>query len=347
MQCRLLSSHLPGVRRVNRQWAALALLTAVAAAIRLCGLGAPSLSEDEGFTAYAARLPLADMVQWCAADDASPLYYALLHFWIPLCPGEFGLRLPSVLFGVLAIPLLYLCGHAAHGGRAGMLAALCLTVNPLHVRYSQEARSGTLYIAAALLVLYFIMALVKSRAWGRWIGALAALTILGACVAPALSPRRHRKLEIRGALHYVLRNARRGDAIACVSPRIHPAVEYYLLGHDHPLFPQDLSELVQPDPPASRLDGLPPEEPTGAFRYVSSLWVLEIDDRQTQSMNRAARAWLSESMEPIDEQSFPGLRVLRYVPGARPPTPDAAPIPAGTTLTRAGTSDSPPPRRTS
>src|SRR5207247_8551411 len=101
--------------RGTARWelAALVALMVLAAAIRLYRLTALSLWEDEGFTAYVASGPLSAIGMWCGIDFAPPLYYVLLHFWIALFHGDFGLRLFSVACGVLAIPLIYLCGRSA------------------------------------------------------------------------------------------------------------------------------------------------------------------------------------------------------------------------------------------
>jgi len=163
-----------------RGWEALvaAGLMLAALAIRLYRLGALGLWEDEGWTAEVARMPLAEIVAWCAGDYGPPLYYLLVHFWAALWPGDVGLRLPSVLCGALAVPLIYLCGCAAHSSSAGLVAALLLTTNTFHVRYSQEARFYALLFLASLVALLFTLELARRPSPGRWLGWMLAVTAM-------------------------------------------------------------------------------------------------------------------------------------------------------------------------
>ncbi len=89
------------------------------------------------------------MVSLTAQDIHPPLYYALLHGWTALLgTGPTALRLLSVVIGVLTIPLLYLVARRLLATRAALLATFLLTINPLHVYYSQEVR---MYGLVALL----------------------------------------------------------------------------------------------------------------------------------------------------------------------------------------------------
>ena len=89
------------------------------------------------------------MASLTAQDIHPPLYYALLHAWAALLgTGPAALRLLSLVVGVLTIPLLYLVARRMLSTRAALLAALLLTISPLHVYYSQEVR---MYGLVALL----------------------------------------------------------------------------------------------------------------------------------------------------------------------------------------------------
>src|ERR1044072_1357784 len=68
-----------------------------------------SVSGDEPFTLYSADLPWTEMNRELIADIVHPpLHYYLLHGWFRV----FGFsvqqaRLVSLIFGVLAVPVLY------------------------------------------------------------------------------------------------------------------------------------------------------------------------------------------------------------------------------------------------
>jgi hypothetical protein len=110
---------------------------------RLVNLG-QSLWLDEAITAVAVKNnSLIQLVaNFSPGDFHPPLYYLLLKLWTDLFGyGELILRLPSVIFGILTVYFVYKLG--------GKKAALLMSVNPLAVYYSQEAR---MYCLATLLV---------------------------------------------------------------------------------------------------------------------------------------------------------------------------------------------------
>ena len=96
------------------------------------------------------------MLRLTALDIHPPLYYALLGGWsqlFGLAPA--ALRLLSVIFGVLAVPVAYSVGKWLAGRRAGLVAALLLAINPFHVYYSQEIRMYGLMVLWSLLAIGF------------------------------------------------------------------------------------------------------------------------------------------------------------------------------------------------
>ena len=137
--------------------------------LRAHNLDAFSFWTDEGLTPERAGYPIAQilrndiLIQGVVTKDTHPpLYYLILHLTRQMFGlSDFAFRYPSVLFGVLLIPLIYQLGcrlaspsppgrGPGSGGRVvGLLAALLAAVNPLHVYYSQEAR---MYSLLALLV---------------------------------------------------------------------------------------------------------------------------------------------------------------------------------------------------
>ncbi len=81
-------------------------------ALRLFRLDYQPLWGDEGWSVYAASLPLLDMVAVTAVDIHPPFYYALLHIWGQIMgSGPEIARLLSVIFGTLLIPIMYCFGR--------------------------------------------------------------------------------------------------------------------------------------------------------------------------------------------------------------------------------------------
>jgi mannosyltransferase len=69
--------------------------------------------------------------------------------WARVSTDEVWLRVPSVLFAVATVLVVYRAGRLIGGARLGALAAVFLAINPTFVRFALEARGHTL---AALLV---------------------------------------------------------------------------------------------------------------------------------------------------------------------------------------------------
>ena len=145
----------------------LALFVLLAFALRVLRLDFQPLWWDEGYSVWFATHPLGQMASLTAQDIHPPLYYALLHGWTGLFgAGPVSLRLLSVLFGVLAVPAIYLAGRRMLSRRAALIAAFLLAISPLHVYYSQEVR---MYGLVALLSIGVLVA-----AWACWSGESAA-----------------------------------------------------------------------------------------------------------------------------------------------------------------------------
>ena len=139
--------------------------------LRLLRLGDQSLWYDEGVTWMLSRMQLSALISWTAADIQPPLYYLLI--WatdILFDDSEWSLRLPSVFFSVLTIPLLYILGRFLFSPRdnidqtAGLFgrmvplgAAALLVISPLMVYYSQEARMYTLLAFESTLASYLLL----------------------------------------------------------------------------------------------------------------------------------------------------------------------------------------------
>ena len=198
----------------------LALLTIAGAWLRLSHLGSKSLWLDEGATVALARASWRHFwwVWWHGEASLQTTYFLFMRGWIHLGDSETWLRLPSALFGIASIPMLYTLARKFVAGWPALAAAAILAFSPTHVYYSQEARSYTLAILLVLLSTYFFVRAVERcqrRDWARWmwLGVLAFYTHDFAAlvlVAQACSmlfkpePKRWRPLLIRGTVILLL-----------------------------------------------------------------------------------------------------------------------------------------------
>jgi mannosyltransferase len=125
-------------------------------------------------TVLAAMLRFFRVEQWSFwRDEIAQINRALGHFnietiisqwWRPplsvllsglslnlLGINEFAARLPSVLIGVISIPVIYFIVRHLLSDRIALIVALLFTVSPWHIYWSQNARFYT-----SLMVLYFL-----------------------------------------------------------------------------------------------------------------------------------------------------------------------------------------------
>lgn len=142
-------------------WAMLAL-TLLAAALRLSGLARESVWIDEAFTANSAQQSLGAILAAAKTDVHPPLYALFMHFWVRMCgSSEFTLRLPSVIFGVLAIPLVIRLARRLCGGPAALGAGWLAAMSVFALHYSQEARNYSLMALLTLASMDFYLSLVS------------------------------------------------------------------------------------------------------------------------------------------------------------------------------------------
>jgi mannosyltransferase len=151
----------------------LAVLTILAAALRLHQLSTKSLWIDEGASVSFATMPWRPFLEtlWSYQGNMT-LYYLLLRGWIHFGDSEFAVRSLSVLFGVLTIPAIYLLGKRLFDRPTGLIAAALLSVHSFHIQWSQEARAYsllTLLLAVSAYLLVCGMESKEERSTGYWI----------------------------------------------------------------------------------------------------------------------------------------------------------------------------------
>jgi len=162
----------------------LVLVTALAAAPRLFRLGAKSFWLDEAESLVIAQLNWHDFISALVHRQANmTFYYLLLRAWDRLGSGEFEVRSLSVLAGVITIPAIYFLGRNLFGAKTGRLAALLLGCVAFHIRYSQEARSYSLFVLLALLsTLFFVRVLGQSSTRNSVLYGLSSILMMYAQV---------------------------------------------------------------------------------------------------------------------------------------------------------------------
>ncbi|MBZ0295016.1 MAG: glycosyltransferase family 39 protein [Anaerolineae bacterium] len=153
-----------------------AWLLALAVIARLPRLTAP-LWYDEAFTAYLARLPAARLGEAMIQGDVHPPLWTTIEWLLKFVIGrsEAALRLPALLFSLLAVLLIYrLALRLNLGQRTAQLSGLLLALLPAQIYFGDEARAYSLLVC---LVLGMTLAILEDRpAWFLLCGALIGWT---------------------------------------------------------------------------------------------------------------------------------------------------------------------------
>jgi mannosyltransferase len=129
-----------------------------------------SIWFDEAFGAYIIRFDFLDIARYTANDVHPPLYYWLLKLWTMLFgTSDLALRSMSVLFGVVAIVLVYFLIRKLFSEKVARFSMIFLALSPMLVRYSQEARMYTLVTAIAVAATYMLVIALESKKRKPWV----------------------------------------------------------------------------------------------------------------------------------------------------------------------------------
>ncbi|HEX2923179.1 MAG TPA: glycosyltransferase family 39 protein, partial [Chloroflexota bacterium] len=168
-----------------------AIVTAIALAVRLNNLGVQSLWVDEAMSVVFASKPLPELMQLLVTEDIHPpLYPVFLHYWMTLAGnGEYAARFPSAIAGALLIPLIYLAGSRLERltdpedrpaiSLVGLVASVLAAGSAYYIGFSQEARNYMAVTLAGLLSSYLLLLALAGRSRRLWIAyGLATLAAL-------------------------------------------------------------------------------------------------------------------------------------------------------------------------
>jgi mannosyltransferase len=127
-------------------------IVGIALTLRFARLTSKPFWFDECFSVELARLRLGSFLRviWWREANMS-LYYSLLRAWLHFGQSELFIRSLSVFFAVATLPVIYWLGRQLYDRKVAFLASALLAFNAYNVRYSQEARSYTLFVLLATL----------------------------------------------------------------------------------------------------------------------------------------------------------------------------------------------------
>lgn len=157
----------------------LVALTIVAAALRFYGLNSELWYDEIKTVLDSVRPPLGSILTVFPSNNDHKLYSVLAHLSVGLF-GEapWSLRLPSALFAVATIPMLYVFSKQSAGRLEALLAAALLAVSYHHVWYAQSARGYTMLLFFTLATSFLLIKALKTPS-ARTYALYAAMAALG------------------------------------------------------------------------------------------------------------------------------------------------------------------------
>lgn len=106
-----------------------------------------------------------------------PLFYLIIHFWAKINQHELWLRIPSALFGILTVFILYLLVKKIFNAKTGLLASFFFATSSYHSYWSTQLRlyEGLIFIS----ILYILLSLNIKRGSIGHVIVLSVLAIIG------------------------------------------------------------------------------------------------------------------------------------------------------------------------
>jgi mannosyltransferase len=158
----------------ERFW--LALIFAVGASLRLYGLEFQSLWYDEGLQYYIATHNSIRELFGQSRSFHPPLSFIINYIFLLFGDSDFLLRLPSALFGIASLPVLYILARDLTSKQTAILAIFVMALSPFHIWYSQEGRMYSQLIFLSLLSSVLLLQALRYSKISWWI----YYTIVGA-----------------------------------------------------------------------------------------------------------------------------------------------------------------------
>ncbi|MBC7897777.1 MAG: glycosyltransferase family 39 protein [Cytophagaceae bacterium] len=149
-------------RHEDREWLIPLALGLLALGLRLPGLDTGLWNDEIAAIIQSFRTSFPANLSEFRGDNKHPLYALLAHASLVMF-GEtaWAIRLPSLLFGVASVPMLYWLARPLVGRREAISAALLLAVSYHHVWFSQSARGYSALLFFALLTTHQLLGMLR------------------------------------------------------------------------------------------------------------------------------------------------------------------------------------------
>ena len=170
------------MRRLNKYELLLILFIIIGAVLRFYNIGFQNPNWDEDFSMHFAAPQFTAwqvIVESMSHDFTPPFYYLAAHFSMQVFgQNPTAIRIPSAIFGVLFIPIMYLIGVQYRDELFGIMAAGFSTIYYNAIFYSRYGRSYAMDFVFFSAAFYFFMRVNDGdKKAGVWFGLFALCSL--------------------------------------------------------------------------------------------------------------------------------------------------------------------------
>lgn len=138
-----------------------------------------SLIDDEGITCDLTQKSVPQIINDRAGNFHPPLYFLFMRYWVKFFgDSEASLRLPSAVFGSLAIIAVYWLGTLLFGRKTALYTTFLFSFSNFQIYYSKVARMYSLMVLLTALSMYFFIKVLRSGKTKEMLAYLASTILL-------------------------------------------------------------------------------------------------------------------------------------------------------------------------
>ena len=140
-------------------WAKLPIITVLLFSVylRIHGLSSRDIWYDEALDVLQSEKSLLQI----AHDVQTPLHYYIVHLFLLFGKNTFILGLPSVIFGIGTVYVIYLIGKRFFNHQVGLIASFLAAISPMYIEFSRQILHYSYFNFFTVLGLYFFFDLLE------------------------------------------------------------------------------------------------------------------------------------------------------------------------------------------
>jgi len=175
------SSQEPVASGGGHTWIAVAIITVVAAWLRLANASTLAIRGDEFGTLRGIRFPAGELLSRYSEQLTMHLYILGMKAWVAIAGSSaLALKVPSLLAGIAIVPLVCWLGSRRGERDTALVAGVLIALNVTLIQFSRMARVYSVLAVVILLGMFLYERAVRERRGRDWL-------VLGLLNAVALS----------------------------------------------------------------------------------------------------------------------------------------------------------------